>query len=78
VQQFYCPHARAGGSQRILIREKTLEFSTVLSTLCSYLLKIVSHWEMLSEIFNGILFCRTLYIMTSPDAYSLMLTKTVR
>jgi len=31
---FYCPHALADGSQRIWIREKTLEFSsTVLSTL---------------------------------------------
>ena len=28
---FYCLHALTGGNQRIQIREKTLEFSTVLS-----------------------------------------------
>jgi len=27
--KFYCPHALADGNQRIRIREKTLEFSTV-------------------------------------------------
>jgi len=33
----YCPHALADGSQRIQIREKTLEFSsTVLSSLSLY------------------------------------------
>jgi len=26
VQKFYCPHALAGGNQRIRIREKTLDF----------------------------------------------------
>jgi len=35
----YCPHALAGGNQRNRIREKTLEFSsTVSSTLSPYLL----------------------------------------
>jgi len=33
---FYCLHALADGNQCIRIREKTLEFSTVLSTLCPY------------------------------------------
>jgi len=32
----YCPHALADGSQHIQIREKTLEFSTVLSSLSLY------------------------------------------
>jgi len=31
--EFYCPHALADSNQRIRIREKTLEFSTVSSTL---------------------------------------------
>jgi len=35
--KFYIPHALADGNQRIRIREKTLEFSTVLSTLSPYL-----------------------------------------
>ena len=35
--QFYCLHAVADGNRRIRIREKTLEFSTVLSTLSPYL-----------------------------------------
>ena len=35
--QFYCLHALADGNRRIRIREKTLEFSTVLSTLSPYL-----------------------------------------
>ena len=36
--KFYCSHALADGNQRIVIREKTLEFSsTVLSTLSPYL-----------------------------------------
>jgi len=34
--QFYCAHALAGGNRSIWIREKTLEFSTVLSTLSPY------------------------------------------
>jgi len=34
--KFYCPHALADGNQCILIREKTLEFSTVLFTLSPY------------------------------------------
>jgi len=35
--KFYCPHALAGGNQRIRIREKMLEFSsTVLCTLSPY------------------------------------------
>jgi len=35
--KFYCPHALANDSQRIQIREKTLEFySTVLSALSPY------------------------------------------
>jgi len=33
---FYCPHALAGGNKRIQIREKTLEFSAVLSMLSLY------------------------------------------
>jgi len=33
--KFYCPQALADGNQRI--REKTLEFSAVLSTLSLYL-----------------------------------------
>ena len=37
--QFYCPHALADGNQCIPIREKTLEFSTVLSTLSPYRLE---------------------------------------
>jgi len=36
---FYCPCTFAEGNQRIRIREKTLKFSTVLSTLSPYL-----HW----------------------------------
>jgi len=37
--KFYCPHALADGSQRILIMENTMEFySTVLSTLSPYLI----------------------------------------
>ena len=37
--KFYCPHAVADGSQRILIMENTMEFySTVLSTLSPYLI----------------------------------------
>jgi len=36
--EFYCPQALADGNQGILVREKTLEFSsTVLSTLFPYL-----------------------------------------
>ena len=35
--KFYCPHALADGKQHIWIREKTLEFSTVLSTLSTNL-----------------------------------------
>ena len=35
--QFYCLHALADGNRHIRIREKTLEFSTVLSTLSPYL-----------------------------------------
>ena len=31
--KFYCLHVLAHGNQHIRIREKTLEFSTVLSTL---------------------------------------------
>jgi len=34
--KFYCPHALADGIQCIRIRQKTLEFSTVLSTLSPY------------------------------------------
>jgi len=34
--KFYCPHALADDNQRIWIREKMLEFSTVLSTLYPY------------------------------------------
>jgi len=33
--KFYCPHAHAGGNQRIRIREKTLEFSTLNSVICT-------------------------------------------
>jgi len=36
--KFYCPHALAGGNQHIRIREKMLEFSTVLSTQSPYLI----------------------------------------
>ena len=37
--KFYCPHALADGNQRILIGEKTLEFSSkVLSTLSAYVM----------------------------------------
>jgi len=35
--KLYCPHSHADGSQCLRIREKVLEFSTVLSTLPSYL-----------------------------------------
>jgi len=35
---FYCLHSLADGNQRIQIREKMLEFSTVLSTLSLYLI----------------------------------------
>jgi len=35
--KFYCPHALADGKQHIWIKEKTLEFSTVLSTLSTNL-----------------------------------------
>jgi len=35
--KFYCPHALADGNQRIRIGEKTLEVSTVLSTMSPYL-----------------------------------------
>jgi len=31
--KFYCLHVLADGNQRIRVREKTLEFSAVLSTL---------------------------------------------
>jgi len=36
--KFHCPHALADGKQHIWIREKTLEFSTVLSALSPYLI----------------------------------------
>ena len=38
--KFYCPHAIADGSQYIRTGEKTLEFSTVLSTLSPYLTRL--------------------------------------
>jgi len=34
--KFYCPHTLTDGNQHIQITEKTLEFSTVLSTLSPY------------------------------------------
>jgi len=37
--KLYCPHALADGNQRIRIREKTLEFSTVWSALLPVLPK---------------------------------------
>jgi len=36
--KFYCPHALAGGNQRILIREMTLEFY-MSPTMCLRTLK---------------------------------------
>jgi len=36
--KLYCLHALADGKQHIRVREKTLEFSIVLSTLSPYLL----------------------------------------
>ena len=38
--KFYCPRALADSNQRIRIREKTLEFSTVLSTLSVLSMKL--------------------------------------
>ena len=38
--KFYCPHALADSNQRIRIREKTLEFSTVLYTLSVLSMKL--------------------------------------
>ena len=43
--KFYCPHALADGNQHIQIREKTLEFSVVLSTLSPCLsVKFLHEW----------------------------------
>ena len=44
---FYCPHA--DGNQCIRIRENTLEFSLVLSTLFPYLSVYVKHDTIIVE-----------------------------
>ena len=53
--KFYCPHALADGNQRIQIRDKTLEFSTVLSTLSPYLAYIhtYTHTHPFIGLFSG-------------------------
>jgi len=49
---FYCLHSLADGNQRIQIREKMLEFSTVLATLSPYLINSSRRGKFVKDIIS--------------------------